>query len=516
MPAPTITIIPAIEQEAKLLRMAAYCRTSSDSTDQQHSYAAQVKHYTEFISRNPNWILADIYADEGLTGTEADKRDDFQRMIADCKRGKIDRILVKSISRFMRNTSDCLSAIRLLRSLGVTVFFEKENLDTAHMTDEFVLTMHGMAAQEESLSISSNLRWVTRKRMANGTFIPGSTPYGYRLVDGKLAINEPEAMIVREIFNWYLSGQGIQSIMIRLNTEHPEKRWHRAGIEYILSNAHYIGDALFQKKFSTGTLPYRKLINKGQLPQYYVEEYNEPIISAEDFQAVQHLREQRATQGHGHEGRHPLSGKLRCACGSGFRRRTVRDTIKWDCKNHMLNATNCSMKALAESQVYSAFTDMVNKLASHRAYILTPMIAQLEQMQSRHSGTQQKVYELDKQIAELNTQSHTIARLHSKGILDSADFASQTSRVNQQVTALRSERSRLLREDENNDALADLRALDDALSAVIETQTAFDESLFADIVQSITAVSLTALRFRLLGGLELTETIQRQERGRVA
>ena len=516
MPAPTITTIPAVEQEAKLLRMAAYARTSSDSTDQQHSYAAQVKHYTEFIGRNPKWILADIYADEGLTGTDADKREDFQRMIADCKRGKIDRILVKSISRFARNTSDCLSVFRLLRSLGVTVFFERENLDTAHMTDEFVLTMHGMAAQEESLTISSNLRWATRKRMSNGTFIPGSAPYGYQLVDSKLVIHEPEAVIVRKIFNWYLSGQGIQSIMIRLNIEHPEKRWHRAGIEYILSNAHYIGDALFQKKFSTGTLPYRKLINRGQLPQYYVEEYNEPIISAEDFQAVQRLREQRATQGYGHERRHPLSGKLRCACGSGFRRRIVRDTVKWDCKNHMLSTADCPMKALPESLIYNAFTAMINKLASHRAYILTPMIAQLEQMQTRHSGTQQKVYELDRQIAELNTQSHTIARLHSKGILDSADFAAQTSRVNQQVSALRSERNRLLREDENNDALADLRALDDALSAVTETQTTFNESLFADIVQGITAVSLTELRFRLLGGLELTETIYRQERRRAA
>lgn len=513
---PTITTIPAEDQAAGRLRMAAYCRTSSDSTDQQHSYAAQVKRYMEYISRNPNWVLADIYADEGLTGTRDDKREEFQRMLADCKRGKIDRILVKSVSRFARNTSDCLGAIRLLKTMGVTVFFEKENLDTAHMTGEFVLTMHGMAAQEESLSISSNLRWATRKRMANGTFVNGSTPYGYRLQDRELVIYEPEAAIVRKIFIWYLNGQGIQSIMNRLNSEYPEKRWYRHGIEYILGNAHYIGDALFQKKFSTGTLPYRKLINKGQLPQYYVEEYNVPIISVEDFRAVQLLREQRATQSHGSEGRHPLSGKLYCSCGSGFRRRVVRDTVKWDCRNHNLAAANCPMQALPESLIYDTFMAMVNKLASHRAYILAPMIVQLEQMQARHSGTQQKIYELDKQIAELNAQSHTIARLHGKGILDSADFAAQTGRVNQQVSALRSERNKLLREDENNDALADLRTLDEALSVITEIKTTFNESLFTEIVQSITAVSLNELQFRLLGGLELSETILRQERRRTA
>jgi DNA invertase Pin-like site-specific DNA recombinase len=160
-----ITTIPAETRAPTLLRMAAYCRVSSDSTDQKNSYAAQVRHYTERISANPDWALIDIFADEGLTGTEANKREDFQRMLADCKRGKIDRVLVKSVSRFARNTSDCLTAIRLLKSFGVTVLFEKENLDTANMKGEFELTMHGMAAQGESMSISGNLRWrgCTRK-----------------------------------------------------------------------------------------------------------------------------------------------------------------------------------------------------------------------------------------------------------------------------------------------------------------------------------------------------------------
>lgn len=148
---PAITTIPAAEQERKQLRMAAYCRVSSDSADQLNSYAAQVKNYTQYIAGHPDWIIVDIYADEGLTGTRADKREEFQRMLADCKRGKIDRILVKNVSRFARNTSDCLTAIRLLKSLGVTVLFEKESLDTANMKGEFELTMQGMVAQAESM-----------------------------------------------------------------------------------------------------------------------------------------------------------------------------------------------------------------------------------------------------------------------------------------------------------------------------------------------------------------------------
>ena len=508
-----ITTIHAGTEHAKtLLRMAAYARTSSDSCDQQHSYAAQVKYYTEYIGSRPEWVLTEIYADEGLTGTSADQREEFQRMLTDCKRGKIDRILVKSVSRFARNTSDCLTAIRLLKSLGVTVLFQKENLDTANMGDEFILTMHGMAAQDESLTISGNVRWAARKRMANGTFLPGHTAYGYRLQGREYVVHEPEAVIVRKIFSWFLIGMGKQAIVNRLNREHPEKRWYIAGVSYILCNPHYIGDVLFQRKFSTGTLPYRELKNEGQLPQYYVEGYNIPIISAEDYQAAQRLQKQRETKGHGSEVRHLLSRKLYCACGSLFRRKIIGDEVYWECRRHNNSTDSCPMLEIPESLVFAAFIALINKLTAHRAYILTPMLSQLEQMQARYSGTRQKVYDVDKKIAALNDQSHTVARLHNKGILDSSDFAAQTGRVTQQVNALRAERRRLLHEDENNDALADLRALDEAIDMIEETQTIFDEDLFAEIVEDITMVSPTKLRFRLLGGPELTETIERRGR----
>lgn len=242
---PTITAIPAAEHVPRQLRMAAYCRVSSDSADQLNSYAAQVKHYTEFIGNNPNWILADIYADEGLTGTRADKREEFQRMIADCKRGKIDRILVKSVSRFSRNTADCLSAIRILKSLGVTVLFEKEHLDTAEMSSEFTLTMQGMVAQSESMSISGNMRWRYQKRMQAGEFLTCSAPFGYRLAgSSSLEIIPEEAEVVCQIFELHLSGLGRQKICDILNAEQAGgRRWDSASLKYILENEKYVGAA---------------------------------------------------------------------------------------------------------------------------------------------------------------------------------------------------------------------------------------------------------------------------------
>jgi len=190
----------------------------------------------------------------------------------------------------------------------------------------------------------------------------------------------------------------------------------------------------------------------------------------------------------------------------------INGTVSWECRRHNQHPEECAMPPIAEALIYAAFNTMANKLAGHRTYILAPMLAQLELMQARSSGTQHKVYEIDRQVAGLTDQCHTIAHLHSRGILGAADFAVQTGRVNQQVNALRAERRRLLREDEENDTLADLRILDEALAAVEGTLTAFDETLFTEIVQSITLLSTTELRFRLLGGLELTETIERQKR----
>lgn len=208
-----ITEITAKRREtAEPIRLAAYCRVSSDSDDQKHSYAAQVRHYTEYTQKNPQYILVDIYADEGITGTSMKKRDDFNRLMQDCRKGKIDRIVVKTISRFARNTEEFLAALRMLSSLGISVLFEEQGIDTSKLNGEMIVTLPAMAAQQESVAISENIRWSYQKRMESGEFNCCCPPYGYDMEDGNLIINESEAAIIRRIFDMYLQGYGIKAI----------------------------------------------------------------------------------------------------------------------------------------------------------------------------------------------------------------------------------------------------------------------------------------------------------------
>ena len=218
-----ITIEPSAVQ--KKIRVAAYCRVSSSSEDQLHSFAAQVQYYTKYINSNDKMELVDIYADEGLTGTKTEHRDEFNRMIADCRKGKIDRVLTKSLSRFARNTADALMYARLLRENGVSILFEKENIDTAYMSSELLLALSGAQAQEESISISKNMRWSIERRMKNGTFLASSTPYGYKIKNGEFVIVEEEAEIVRLIFKSYLSGMGKKEIADMLIQQNAPQRF---------------------------------------------------------------------------------------------------------------------------------------------------------------------------------------------------------------------------------------------------------------------------------------------------
>lgn len=194
------------------IRLAAYCRVSSDSEDQLHSFAAQIRYYKDYERRHPQYRLVDIYADEGITGTCMDKRDDLHRLIRDCKKGLIDRIIVKSVSRFARNTQELLATIRFLKDIGVSVYFEEQGIDTDKLNSEMIVTFPGMAAQQESESISGNMRWSYKKRMESGDFNCCAPAYGFDLIDGNLVINETEAVVVRRIFSMYLQGYGKQAI----------------------------------------------------------------------------------------------------------------------------------------------------------------------------------------------------------------------------------------------------------------------------------------------------------------
>lgn len=226
-----------------------------------------------FKAEKAEWSLVDIYADEGITGTSAEKRDDFQRMMADCRRGLIDQILVKSISRFARNTKECLENVRELKELGVNVRFEREGINTANVSSELITAIYAAFAQKESESISGNMRWSYQRRMESGTYVPPVLPYGYYRVEGKMVPDPKQAAIVKRIFDEYLKGISVERIAKGLCDDQIPCRsgrvvWDSTAIRYIISNEKYMGDSLWQKYYTTDTLPTRTMLNRGEREAY--------------------------------------------------------------------------------------------------------------------------------------------------------------------------------------------------------------------------------------------------------
>ena len=297
-----ITVIPAkrqvgnnITQEEKpKLRVAAYCRVSTDSDEQASSYETQISHYTEFIQKNPNWVLAGIFADNGISGTNTKKRDEFNRMIDECMSGKIDMIITKSISRFARNTLDCLKYIRLLKEKNIPVFFEKENINTMDSKGEILLTVMASLSQQESQSLSQNIKLGLQYRYQQGQVQVNHTRFlGYtKDADGHLIIDPEQAEIVRRIYREYLEGSSMDKIAKGLEadgilTGAGKTKWWTSTINKILRNEKYIGDALLQKTFTVDFLSKKRIKNNGTMPQYYVEGDHDAIISKEVFLLVQ-------------------------------------------------------------------------------------------------------------------------------------------------------------------------------------------------------------------------------------
>lgn len=323
-----ITEIPANPQKEKTIRVAAYARVSSDKDAAFHSLEAQKAYYEEYIRQNPNWTLVNIYSDNGISGTTIN-RPEFQRMLEDCRNGKIDLIVTKSITRFARNTVILLETVRELKALGIDVFFEKENMHSISPDGELLLTLLAMYAEEEARSASENQKWRIRKKFENGEPWVGDM-LGYRLINGKMTIVPEEAEIVKMIFNDYLSGMGSQTIAKKLNALGiPAKYsdyWRSNVIMGIIHNEKYTGNMLLQKSYHSDFRTKHKVKNKGKMRQYYVENSHEPIISKEDFRLAQDIAKQRrALFLPKHILKHPseprlFTGVLFCGlCGSPYR-----------------------------------------------------------------------------------------------------------------------------------------------------------------------------------------------------
>ena len=513
----TITEITRQKPAPPQIRLAAYCRVSSDSSDQLHSFAAQIKYYSEYCKRHPEYKFVDIYADEGITGTSMEKRDDFRRMLRDCKKGLIDRIIVKSMSRFARNTEEMLTALRALEQMEVSVYFEEQGLDTKSMNSEMFATFPGMVAQQESVSISQNMRWSYKKRMESGEFNCCAPAYGFDLINGKLVINETEAAVIRRIFDLYLQGVGMQTIANILNNEgvrrqYGRKKWHHTTVNYVLNNERYKGDALLQKQITTQTLPFKKQRNHGEQPMYYVENSNPAIVSRETYEAVQALIKSRQPSCKRKAKNYPLTRTLLCPdCGHTFRRQVVNGTTYWLCAAKATNKTDCAWRRVKEDEVYAAFNLMIRKVQANREYLLGTLIRQLEELQYRTTGSQQRIKEIDREIADLTAQNIVLSRLHGKGVLNAADYTAQSDVLENKITELRIERRTKITDSDENEMLEELKMLNDILKEA-EIGIGFDAELFEQTVDSITVESNERLTFHLAGGISLPEKIR--EKGR--
>ena len=510
----TVTIIkPTIDTSMiRKIRCAAYCRVSSSSNDQLHSYTAQVKFYSEMFNGSETEELVDIYADEGITGTSEDKRDEFKRLITDCKRGKIDRIYTKSISRFARNTKDCLKNLRLLKSLGINVFFEKENIDTSNISDEMMITLMGGLAQEESTSISQNMRWSIRKRMANGTFEQSLPPFGYIKNDGKLIIEPNNAKIVKEIFDMYSNGLGANMIAEKLNdmgilTGMNKTKWNHKMVIYILTNEKYIGDTLLQKSYTTDVLPVKKVYNRGERDKFYIENTHAPIISKEVFNSVQDLIAERKEKYYTPANKkHVLSSIIKCSyCSKTYKRKIIRGKYYWTCSTHNNRADLCPAHMVPEDNIFEAFIRLCNKLILHSGDILSPLRRELQELYSKKHSTNSTVMDLRRNISAIREQKHVISRLRTKGFLDEKKYNEQLLTLDNKETKIKHEINKVSMTEKEDDTIEQLDTLIECFEYK-NVVTDFDKEIFSIIVEKI-VVRENELEFNLISGLRFNEII---------
>ena len=360
----------------KMTRVAAYARVSSAKDAMHHSLSAQISYYTDLICRNPGWVCAGVFADEAVTGTR-DTREGFQQLLSACREGRVDAVITKSISRFARNTVTLLETVRELKALGIDVFFEEQNVHTLSADGELILTILASYAQEESRSVSENMKWRVRKNFKEGKPWNG-TMYGYRLHGGVLAVEQQEAEVVRRIFREYLGGKGMEAIAKELNGEGVPTRfgrkWRKESVFSILHNYAYTGSLLLQTTFRDDHLTKRKCVNDGQLPRYHAENTHEAIVSREEYESVQaeiaRRAEKHAPRGKDYRGRYPFSGLIVCGCcGKRYRRKITATGPVWICSTfNSQGKAACPSRQIPEQVLMDLTADMdIGELTEIRA-----------------------------------------------------------------------------------------------------------------------------------------------------
>ncbi len=508
-----IEIKASVPKEDIKLRVAAYARVSSDSEEQLNSFQTQTIYYRNLVKEKEFWELVDVYADEGISGVSAKKRTEFQRLLEDCRDGKIDRVITKSVSRFARNTLDSIKTLRELKSLGVTVLFEKEGIDTEKLSSENLVTLYSNFAQEESLTISKNCKKGIRMRMERGTYTPSSAPYGYKLEDKQLVIVEEEAEIVQRIFRDYLLGKGCLEISRSLNDEGiPRLKgatgWRRQTIVLILKNERYKGDSLWQKTYTEDVVPFKRRNNSGEIQQFYGKDTHTGIISKIEFELANILLSERGKKIVKNQNNVPLIRKIRCSeCGSVYRYRKTNEKIYWVCRKHDENACDCGSTRIPETSINKAFVNLYNKLRNNYKAILLPLHTGLEELQLQGNRNNEEVREVNQKIAELAEQNLNLSGLMAQGILDSALFVPQIDAIKKELEELKRRKKRLISKLENDDSADKIAELIATLKQGPSTITQFDPALFDEMVDQIIAYDKETIKFVLYGGLILEERL---------
>ncbi len=498
-----ITMIPAkkrvgsqkhVTEEKPKLRVAAYCRVSTDSDEQESSYEAQVEHYTEYIEKNPDWTLAGIYADDGISGTNTKKREEFNRMIEDCMASKIDMVITKSISRFARNTLDCLKYIRQLKDKNISVLFEKENIVTTDAKGEVLLTIMASLAQQESQSLSQNVKLGLQFRYQAGKVQVNHNRFlGYtKDEDGQLMIEPSEAKIVMRIYREYLEGaslfqigQGLEADGIK--TAAGSDYWLQSTLKKILQNEKYIGDALLQKTYTVDFLTKKRVINNGIVPQYYVENSHPAIIPREKYMRVQEEMYRRAHLECGpdkkrrvYSSRYALSSIVYCEhCGDIFRRinwnnRGKKSTV-WRCLSRVeKDRPSCTARTVQETLLHDVVVRAVNELIESSAHFLPILQNNIEKVIG--NGENDAVEKIDGKLLKLQ-----------KELLERANARQGYEDLTEEIDALREEKDQLLLQVANKEGVRQRMAdMVTYLQSQSEKITEYDETLVRQMIEKIT------------------------------
>ncbi len=534
---PTVIFIPAkpevVRASKRQLRVAAYCRVSTDDEEQLTSYEAQKNYYTDKIMTNKEWTMAGIFADEGITGTSARKRPEFLRMIRQCKQGKIDIVLTKSISRFARNTVDCLNYVRALKELGIAVIFEKENMNTLEIDSEILITMLGAFAQSESESISANVRWGIRQAMKEGkATIQYKYLYGYRKGDdGKPEIIPDQAEVVRKIYDLFLSGTPVRGIQEYLNENavpniNSEPKWARSAIDSILTNEKYCGDVLLQKTYIDDCINKKVKKNTGQLPMYLVQNHHEGIISRETFDAAQAELAHRSagkspskknapTGRSRYNSKYALSDRLYCGeCGTRYQRCTWRNRdgskrIVWRCVSRVdYGSKYChDSPTLDEEPLHRAILAAINSTVRDKDSIVYNLKAAMEKELAPAAGQQLSLSEIDSQLEQLNTEfSKVLAEASESG--NQAAYSDRFRDIMQHQTELKAQRNEIQRMlAESGKAAAHIEQCRQAAETTPSAITEWDEALIRQVVESVTVETGSEIIVALKSGASIHQEL---------